>query len=379
MSQTTITTDNIMTVDAANITGAALPALNGAALTNIPGVTNGAGDPLVSTNPSAVGAAWLNTTTGNLFCCTDATAGANIWINVGSGSGSKRPYWHEIGTVAGFAMGGTSPDNVIIDRYPFASNTTATDHGDLTIAKLEFDGCSSNTDGYGVAGTALGVGPSNVIDKFSFASTANATDFGDTTVARYAAATCGSNTHGYAAGGDGPSNVIDKFAYGSNANATDVGDLTGGYYASGGHSSETHGYVSGGYPPGQSKIDKFSFSSNGNATGHGNLTAAKYYCPSLSGPEDGYIAGGFFAASPQTDQVEKFSYASNTTAASHGTLVSNMYGMATTQNGTTGFLAGGAQGSVVATIRTFSFETSNQNATHGSLSAARRKMAGTND
>jgi hypothetical protein len=379
MSSTKLKTANIVSLDASKLTGT-MPAISGANLTGVAPFTVSASDPLITTNPAGgLGTLWMNSTSGETYILTDATAGANIWINVGSGSGSKRPYWHEIGTVAGFAMGGTSPDNVIIDRYPFASNTTATDHGDLTIAKLEFDGCSSNTDGYGVAGTALGVGPSNVIDKFSFASTANATDFGDTTVARYAPATCGSNTHGYAAGGDGPSNVIDKFAYGSNANATDVGDLTGGYYASGGHSSETHGYVSGGFPPGQSKIDKFSFSSNGNATGHGNLTAAKYYCPSLSGPEDGYIAGGFFAASPQTDQVEKFSYASNTTAASHGTLVSNMYGMATTQNGTTGFLAGGAQGSVVATIRTFSFETSNQNATHGSLSAARRKMAGTND
>ena len=51
-------------------------------------VTESASDPTVSTNPSGgVGTLWLNTTSGEMFCCTDATAGANVWINIGDGTG----------------------------------------------------------------------------------------------------------------------------------------------------------------------------------------------------------------------------------------------------------------------------------------------------
>ena len=110
MSQTKITTDNINTLDASMLTGSALPALNGAALTNIPGVTNSASDPTISVNPATgVGATWLNTTTGNLYVLTDATAGANFWTNVGGGSGDVKPFIFQ-GSNFGFNAGG-NPTN----------------------------------------------------------------------------------------------------------------------------------------------------------------------------------------------------------------------------------------------------------------------------
>ena len=43
-------------------------------------ITKQGSDPTISTNPSGgVGSIILNTSTGKMFVCTDATAGANVW------------------------------------------------------------------------------------------------------------------------------------------------------------------------------------------------------------------------------------------------------------------------------------------------------------
>ena len=44
-------------------------------------------NPALSTSPSGVGTKYKNITDGKIFICTDATAGANVWINVGEDSG----------------------------------------------------------------------------------------------------------------------------------------------------------------------------------------------------------------------------------------------------------------------------------------------------
>jgi hypothetical protein len=79
------------TMDASKLTGA-LPALDGS---NVTGLASGqpviinAADPTVTANPTnGVGTIWLNSTTGESYCCTDATAGDNVWTNIGSGTGS---------------------------------------------------------------------------------------------------------------------------------------------------------------------------------------------------------------------------------------------------------------------------------------------------
>jgi len=47
-------------------------------------VTKSASDPAVDTN-GAVGDQWVNTTSGEMFVCTDATTGANVWKNQAGG------------------------------------------------------------------------------------------------------------------------------------------------------------------------------------------------------------------------------------------------------------------------------------------------------
>ena len=51
------------------------------------GIETGSSDPTVSTNPSGAGVIFANTTSGEMYICNDATAGANVWKNVGPGSG----------------------------------------------------------------------------------------------------------------------------------------------------------------------------------------------------------------------------------------------------------------------------------------------------
>ena len=50
-------------------------------------ITRSSSDPTASTNPSGgVGTVFLNTTSGEMWTCTNATAGSNIWKNIGDGT-----------------------------------------------------------------------------------------------------------------------------------------------------------------------------------------------------------------------------------------------------------------------------------------------------
>jgi hypothetical protein len=47
----------------------------------VPSAIKDSGDPTKTTNPSSgVGAEWINTTSGVIFMCTDATTNDNTWI-----------------------------------------------------------------------------------------------------------------------------------------------------------------------------------------------------------------------------------------------------------------------------------------------------------
>ena len=66
---------------------ARMPALSGVNLTGIVGPTVSTSDPAIDTN-STLGKKWINKTSGEVYICTDATTGANVWTNVGAGTGN---------------------------------------------------------------------------------------------------------------------------------------------------------------------------------------------------------------------------------------------------------------------------------------------------
>jgi len=99
-------------------------------------------------------------------------------------------------TTFGYASGGTvppaSPPGVnTIDKFPFASDNNATDVGDLTQGRYYPSGSSSTTHGYTSSGTNQAAGPAaslvNTMDKFPFATDTNATDVGDVAISVFSA------------------------------------------------------------------------------------------------------------------------------------------------------------------------------------------------
>ena len=235
------------------------------------------------------------------------------------------------GEVAGFhAMDETDPAPAFtisqsVDRFPFSSDTNATNVGDMIQARRLTAGSSSLVSGYTVGGQIDD--PSsppdrvNTIEKFPFVEGSfTATDVGDLVDIGYGGAGQSSETSGYGSGfnSDGIpagayNGIIQKFPFATDTNATDAGDLSDARNLAAGHSSITHGYISGGYSPGNvNVIDKFPFATDTNATDVGDLTAGKRQVAGCSSSTDGYSIGGVRPA--YTDAIDKFPFASDTNA-----------------------------------------------------------------
>jgi len=60
-----------------------------AALTD---ATVSSSDPTISSNPAAVGHLWINSTSGESYICSDISTGANVWKNIGDGTGGVDPF-----------------------------------------------------------------------------------------------------------------------------------------------------------------------------------------------------------------------------------------------------------------------------------------------
>jgi hypothetical protein len=379
MSVTKAKTDNITSLDASQLTGT-LPVISGANLTGLQSITKNASDPAIGTNPSGgVGTLWANTTSGEMFACTDATAGSNIWINIGAGSGDVQPFSFR-GSIAGFTVGGTS--NTVINKTSFTSDGNATSHGNITAhgTNTFVSGVSSVTHGYttggggyvdvidkyafaGSAVTATDVGnltysgmytdrmatasdgaygftmggehpPQANIHKINFASDSDSVDYGfDITQARYGLTGCSSSTHGYGVSGIGSSvyyNIIDKFSFSSAGAATDVGDVTVARHSPAGGSSTTHGYCAAGYNSSSvntNVVDKFAFSSNGNSVDVTDLTRSTRHVAGSSSTTHGYVSGGIGSS----DVIDKYSFSNNNASTDVGNLIAGLDGPAAHQ------------------------------------------------
>ena len=302
------------TISASKLTGA-MPALDGSTLTGIPGITKSASDPVVTTNPSGgVGSLWANSTSGEMFVCTDATAGANIWTNVGGGTGDIPIVYSFQGTVAGYTsggqVGGPTPLNHI-HHFLFSTSTGATDVGNLSVARRNPEGCLSDTHGYTCGGD------SDVIDKFSFANAAaGASDVGNLTRSLHNPNPASSATHGYCAGGSTGTQVIDKISFTTDGNATTNANLSTVNDGGQGHSSPTHGFASL-----RSSIEKYSFAADTDGTDVGSLQTARQGAGGTghSSTEYGFVSGG----EPFTQYgslKDRFPFASGGTAVDWGDL-----------------------------------------------------------
>ena len=74
----------IMGVSASSAAGAS-------SLASLSDTTVSTTDPLITSNPSAVGHLWVNSTTGMTYICNDITTDGNVWVNTGTGATGVSP------------------------------------------------------------------------------------------------------------------------------------------------------------------------------------------------------------------------------------------------------------------------------------------------
>ena len=337
------------------------PAVSGANLINAPGPTQSTSDPAIDTNLT-LGAKWINKTSGEVYICTDATAGANVWTNVGAGSGDVQP-WAFQGTQYGYRSGGynlsTGAQNVI-EKYSFTTDGNSTDVGDMTTAGHYACGGTGTTHGYvgGYASTGKiekwsyssdgnstlvgtlalsqshdvgssanssygfwhGGGDPYVahITKTSWSSDGNSVDTGgDLSDSRGSVGGCTSSTHGYGVGGQS-SNIIEKYAFSiSSGTVSDVGDLTQTKFSHSCYSSETYGYAAG--TTSSNVIDRFPFASDTNATDWGDLNYSPNRAAGTSSTTHGFTHGGEVSGSYK-NHISKIAFASAGTSTDVGDL-----------------------------------------------------------
>ena len=346
--------NNLVKLDA----NAKIPAGTGANLLNKPGPTKSASDPAVDSNKS-LGAEWLNTTDGEIFICTDATAGANVWTNVGAGTGDIVPYSYQ-GTTYGFSIGGHLDYNSI-HKYSFTSDANATDSGNLTIPNWGGAGIGSRTHGYCAGGYWHNNGGSiNVIDKFSFAVGGNAVDVGDITVARnYAMATSDKSTYGYVHGGESYTNVIDRFSLTADGNAADVGDLTQAKGWAAAASTQSYGYGAGGWTGSATNvIERYQMQASANGVDVGDLALTSGHgATGVTSDTHGYFIR-VATANPSGQDIQKYALSSSANATTVGdSPVANARYKSGTTSTTHGYLAGGDYTTVTDQIEKFSLST----------------------
>ncbi|SVD72152.1 uncharacterized protein METZ01_LOCUS425006, partial [marine metagenome] len=236
-----------------------LPAIDGSQLTDVQDYTTSTSDPVIATNPSGgVGTVWYNTTSGEGYVCTDATAGENVWTNIGDGTGNIKPNHPRQGELYGYHCGGDEGGARLnnIQKHSYTSDTDAVDttanltdagyhRGSGNTCSITHGYCAGhqndNPTGYNV----------DTIEKFPFASSSNATDVGNLHTAMAGVAGASTTTHGYAQGGSGPGppytkyNEIQRWSFSSDGDAVDVGDLTNARAYAQGTMSETYGYAHG--------------------------------------------------------------------------------------------------------------------------------------
>jgi len=240
------------------------------------------------------------------------------------------PTWSGAGVSSrthGYIAGGSSTN--VIQKFSFTSEGNATDVGDLIeVIRSQPGGHADLQRGFGYRSKGYSDSPSpvnpdaaqsNAIDKWPFASDTNATDVGDATASDWAQLSWSSLTHGIMASNN-VSNSIDRFPFASDTNATDVGDVspTFGNFGSSTQSSTT-AYAGGG---GGGGFFKFPFATALSAvTATTTTTTVITPAPTfrsdqhngVSSPEFGFHCGGAGAPSPtypnNRRQVDRFPFA----------------------------------------------------------------------
>jgi len=298
------------------------------------------------------------------------------------------------GTVSGYASGGISGPTSRLDtiqKFPFSSDTNASDVGELTQNRQAVAGASSSTNGYVTGGLnpALPAFFSEVIDKFPFSVDSSSTDIGELAVSGYFQNGLSSPSNAYIGRGV-PSACgasVQKIPFSSDTSATSVASFpdapsADGFAASTGiHKDIGNGYFNFGRPAVGSTLQKFNFTSD---TFQGAVSfsftpapAGRYAGSSHQSSTHGYYAGGKIPGSPRSTQIEKFPFASEDSVSDVGDLTQARSRMSSQASTTNGYSSGGYTGPPITnTIDKFPFSSDTNASDVGDLLSNNRGNAG---
>ena len=312
--------------------------LTKAASTGDPTAT--AGDPATDRD-EAVGTRYINTTSGELFICTDASAGENIWKGQLGTTVEVAKYYGSRGVWVGGRVSDAMRDEM--DYVTIASLGNASDFGNLQAAKGY--GCAVSNGSRGLDMGGEDGNNINVIDYWTFASLGNAADFGDLTQARrHTHDGRGSNgTRGLCCGGyvAGDVDTVDYVNIASLGNAIDFGNLSGARREIAGANNDTRLCIAGGYESGNvDTIDYFTMDTTGNAVDFGDLATGD---SAGAGCSNG-VRGLHWSSSD--DEIQFYVIASLGNATDFGNQVTDQdtYGSSACSDLTKGVMAGGGSG-----------------------------------
>jgi hypothetical protein len=246
--------------------------------------------------------------------------------------------------VSGYSTGGLvapipSPNPVsnTIDKFPFASDANATDVGDLSQSRAESSGSSSSTRGFTFGGYGrtppTTIVSYNTIDSFPFATNSNASDRGDLNSIVTASAAASSLSFTYVHGGESPTPApaptigsFQKFSLVSQSYSSII-PTASTRARHGAAQSQSHAYYFGGRTTPSTttaNIMKFPFAAENATSSVGNLTVTRIDLSGHSSLTNGYSSGG----SPASNVIDKFPFASDANATDVGDLTQARLGVA---------------------------------------------------
>ena len=196
-------------------------------------------DPLVTTNPPQVGDSWVNTTTGEIFVCIDATIDDNVWKGT---QGNTIRGWIFEGGEYMLVIGGEPSNGVphdLIQQFMFSSELNTTNINTLSVATYPAWTGKSQTRGYiGSIGGREGPYATNVVEYVLLATPETAVQAATTlTDGQSWSGQLNTESHiyvgcGISNGGTGntsDSQRIIKYSVQGDTAETDLGDLLTGY------------------------------------------------------------------------------------------------------------------------------------------------------
>ena len=272
------------------------------AIGSVPSATQDSASPVIGTNPSSgVGTEWHNTTSGEIFLCTDATAGLNVW----QGQKGTKIYGARGVTFAG-RDAGTKTNQMQYITIPTTGN--AANFGDCSVAYTvnsnEACGNGSSDRLVCMGGNNTSSAMVNIMEYVNATVASNSTDFGDmiSTLQNGTATDRGTNDRGFYNGGYNGSADIAQMNYitpSSKSNASDFGDVgsndcwDGGCATSEGGSGDRAMIMGGGRSGARNTTQYYTMSTPGNSVAFGTLSTTRYATSAMSNQVRAICSGGY--------------------------------------------------------------------------------------